>query len=270
MKKHWFEPIEQYQDAAAIPRQLTYDKLSLIRVYQSGKTQPGWGGESFVDNYVKNAFDPQRAVKFFDRYSMPFGIVMRSLPFICVDIDGKNGGVETARTLNLPPTFAERSKSGNGYHLFYRVPYTKWNPLRGYDEFPDLIGLIPGVDIKGVGVVFHYVQQRWNELEVAELPVSLATLIGRARDVRRAARITKQGTQSLDAEELLIVHDQLIDDLKGKFEAGHRNQRLYAIGARMQAAGVPHWDTLVFDRGLEIGLEIGEIEELIRNIETYA
>jgi hypothetical protein len=268
--KRWFENLEQYTVENPVPRQLEYDKLSLVRVYPNGKTQPGWGGKEFVDNYAKNAFDPARALRFYQKYGAPFGIVMRSLPFLCVDIDGKNGGIETARTLNLPETFAERSKSNNGFHLFYRIPYTNWVHDRGFSEYPDLIGLVPGVDIKGTGVVFHHKQQRWNDLEVAEAPVSLMSVVGRARDARRAARVTRSGTQSLDPEELLMVHDELLTDLAGRFEVGKRNQKLFAIAARMLAAGVPHWDTLVYDRGLEIGLELDEIQELINNVDKYS
>lgn len=265
----WFEDNTQYT-IPELPAQIgKYPKLSLVRVYQSGKTQPGWGAKDFVENQKKNAFDSDVALNAFHKYSQPFGIVMRALPFICVDIDGKNGGVETARAMNLPRTLAERSKSGNGYHLFYRLPYTNWSDLRGFDEFPDIIGLVPGVDIKGTGIVFHYPNQLWNVLDIELLPPSLAVLIGQVREIKRYARLTREGALNLDEDELVILHDQLREELHARMEVGHRNQKLYALGARMFSSRYPSWDIEVFNRGLELGLEISEVSELIKNIETY-
>ena len=267
----WFEDSNQYYLNKAIPTEISYDKLSLIRVYPStGKTQPGWGGIDFMENYLQNAFSPERAIRFFERYSSPFGIVMRSVPYIVVDIDGKNGGIPTSRVLNLPPTLAETSKSGNGYHLFYLVPDAVWHELRGYDEFPDLIGLVPGVDIKGTGVVYHYPKQRWNGLPIAELPASLYKLLSTARDVKRAARLTREGAQALDDDERMILHDELKEALSKSVPKGMRNQRLYKIGARMFAADYPHWDTALIERGTQLGLEADEIDELIHNITEYS
>lgn len=266
----WFENNDQYKVERPVPQQLGYDKLSLVRVYPNGKTQPGWGAVDFVDNYAKNKFDPQRALKFYQKYEQPFGLVMRSIPFLCVDIDGKNGGVATANTLNLPRTLAERSRSGNGYHLFYRIPYSVWNPLRGYDELPDLIGLVPGVDIKGTGVVFHYPNQRWNSLDVAHIPASLEKLVTGARDVKRITRMARTGVASMDADDLVIVHDQLKTELEGRFTAGGRNQKLFAIGAQMLAVGYPAWDIALYDRGVQIGLDMDEITSIINNIESYS
>lgn len=267
----WFEDNEQYTDETPVPAEIPYDKLSLIRVHPTvNKTQPGWGAADFMENYLKNAFDPERAVRHFRRYSAPFAFVMRSLPWICVDIDGKNGGVPTARVLNLPPTFAETSKSGNGYHLFYKLSSSQWNELRGYDEFPDVNGLVPGIDIRGTGVVYHFPQQRWNSLPVAELPPSLATLIGRVKEVKRAARLTREGTKNLDEDELIMVWDDLLEALNKPIQQGMRNARLYKLGARMAAAEYPHWDTELIRRGTEVGLPSDEIDDLIHNISEYS
>ena len=271
MQTQWFEENDQYQMVSSVPQQFNYDKLSLVKVYPSGKTQPGWGAKDFVVNQERGLFNPDKALEFYDRSGQAFAFVMRSIPLLCVDIDGKNGGIRTAEVLGLSQrTLAERSRSLNGYHLFYRVPYTNWNPLRGYDEFDDIIGLLPGVDIKGTGLVFHYPNQRWNAEDIQLLPPVLADLIGRARDVRRAARITKMGTQDLDEDELVIVHDQLRDELYKKVEVGNRNNRLYAIGAQMFVTQYPSWDLTLYDRGAELGLSMEEITELIKNIEQYA
>ncbi|QNL30304.1 DNA primase/polymerase [Microbacterium phage Mazun] len=271
LNKQWFEDDSQYYLARAVPAEIEYDKLSLIRVYPtSGKTQPGWGATDFMDNYLQNAFNPERAIRFFEKYSAPFGIVMRSVPYIVVDIDGKNGGIPTSRVLNLPETLAETSKSGNGYHLFYRVPDAVWHELRGYDEFPDLIGLIKGVDIKGTGVVYHYPKQRWNGKPIADLPDRLLELLGRARDIKRASRLTREGVNGLDEDEKMLLWDELKESLGKSIPAGGRNQRLYKIGARMFAADYPHWDAALIERGTALGLESSEIDELIHNITEYS
>jgi hypothetical protein len=172
--------------------------------------------------------------------------------------------------MQLPRTLAEFSRSENGFHLFYEVPGTEWNPLRGYDEFPDIIGLVPGVDIKGTGIVFHYPNQRWNNRELALAPAKLMELIGRARDTKRLTRQMAFGVSTMDPDELVLVHDSLLSDLAGTFEVGKRNSKLFAIGAQLYGAQYPHWDTAIYDRGVQIGLELEEIADIIRNIESYS
>src|SRR6188768_2327649 len=243
MQTQWFEENDQYQMVSSVPQQFNYDKLSLVKVYPSGKTQPGWGAKDFVVNQERGLFNPDKALEFYDRSGQAFAFVMRSIPLLCVDIDGKNGGIRTAEVLGLSQrTLAERSRSLNGYHLFYRVPYTNWNPVRGFDEFDDIIGLVPGVDIKGTGLVFHYPNQRWNTEDIQLLPPSLGELIGKVRAIRRATRITRLAAQDLDEDELVMLHDQLTDELNKKVDVGSRNNRLYAVGAQMCVAGYPSWD----------------------------
>lgn len=265
----WFEDNTQYMNDIPVPLQFHIETLSLIRVYPNGKTQPGWGAKEFVDSLIRNAFAPARAIKFYLKYKQPFAFVMRSLPVICVDIDGKNGGIKTAQILKLAPTLAERSRSLNGYHLFYKVYPSIWNTLRGYDEFPDITGLIPGVDIKGTGAVFHYPNQRWNDLDMALLPASLEKLLTSARDVKRHSRMS-EGTKNLNQDDLVIIHDELLQQLESRFTPGTRNNKLFAIGAQMYAAGYPSWDIALYDRGVEIGLDLTEITDMITNIEKYS
>jgi|SRR6478609_759199 len=268
--QQWFEDHDQYF-SRDLPAQLAnWPKASLVRVNSNGTTQKGWGRDEFVRNQAEGHFQVERSLRLFDRYAQPYGIVMRSLPMICVDIDGKNGGIGTSKVMALPKTLAERSKGGNGYHLFYSVPYTVWDVEYGYDEFPDVIGLIPGVDIKGTGIVFHFANQKFNNLDVAPLPPSLGELIGRAREIRYQTRVTAHGALALDEEELAILHDSLLTKLNSKFTAGSRNNQLYKIGARMQAANFPNWEAEVRRRGLEVGLPPDEVEELIRNVANYA
>jgi len=265
----WFEDRSQYTESTPIPKQIDYDKLSLIRVFESGKTQPGWGAQEFMQNYLNNAFDPQHAIRYFEKYHQPFAIVMRSVPLVCIDIDGKNGGIQTAKSLDLPPTLAETSKSGNGFHLFYRVPYSNWGSY-GFSEYPDIIGLLPGIDVKGTGVVFHYPTQQWNTLDVGMLPPTLMEHIGTVRDVRRAARVTATGVQDMSEDDLVVLWADLLKDLGKKIEVGNRNERLYALGARLFASGYQDWARKVFDRGIELGLSPEELNGVLENIEKYS
>lgn len=266
----WFQDNESYWNRD-LPAQLAnWPKASLVRVNSNGTTQKGWGQDEFVRNQEAGHFSVERSLRLFDRYAQPYGIVMRSLPMLCVDIDGKNGGLGTSRVLSLPPTLAERSKGGNGYHLFYSIPYTKWDETYGYNEFPDVIGLIPGVDIKGTGIVFHFPNQKFNSRDVAVIPPALAELVGRAREIRYHSRVTKHGASALNDEDLAILHDSLLEKLNAKFTAGSRNNQLYKIGARMMAADFPNWEAELRRRGSEVGLDSDEVEEVIRNIANYA
>ena len=270
MSSLWFLRDEEYLSSFPLPTELReYQDLSLVRVFSSGKTQPGWGAESFIENYNAKAFEPDRALRFYRKWGEPFGIVMRSVDLICVDIDGKNGGIETSQVLDLPETLAETSKSGNGYHLYYKTS-SLWDPKYGHNQHPDVIGLIPGVDIKGTGIVYHYPQQRWNDRPIAMLPQSLNKLVGNVRDSRLQARATLRGVPRLDPEDQAIVHDQLREELARPVVTGTRNNTLYKIGAKMFVAGVPGWEELLQERGDQLGLGISEVEMIIRNITAYS
>ena len=263
----WFEE-DVYEDATALPEVFnTYPELSLVRVYDNGKTQPGWGRAEFEDTRETGAFEPSRALRFYEKYGDPFAVVMRSVPFICVDIDGKNGGIQTAQALELPPTLAERSKSGNGYHLFYQSE--GFTSSDTYDAYPDLIGLIPGVDIKAVGLVFHYPNQRWNSREMSSLPPSLAMTVTRRAESRRTSKLTKYGVSALDPDDLAMLHSELLSDLWKPIRAGTRNNTLFRMGARMHAAGYAGWEIELSGRGQSIGLDADEIDDIIRSVLKY-
>lgn len=269
--RQWFELKGQYENPYPLPQELAEcANLSLVRVYPSKKTQPGWGALEFVKNQMMGYFAPKRALRFWDRNHLPFGIVMRSIPYVVIDIDGKNGGIEMAQVLELPPTLAEISKSENGFHLFYTLPTALWDDERGYNELIDQIGLLPGIDIKGTGIVYHYGNQLWNNMQAVPLPESLSHLISRAGEAKRAARITREGVSSLSEDERVILHDQLKTDLESTtFTEGSRNNKLFAIGAKLASAYYPAWDLALYDRGAEIGLTSDEVSDIIKNIEKY-
>ena len=268
LPQQWFEDSEQYTEEYGLPAQILEMTPPLVRVYPGGATQPGWGAKEFEENFYKGRFDVGRSLPAFDKYRQPFGLVMRGVPLICVDIDGKNDGINTARVLHLPKTLGEVSKSGNGYHLFYSIPGAEWIPGKGYDEFPDIIGLIPGVDVKGTGIVYHYPQQRWNRTEIAVAPRSLLKLLSASRDSKQM-RLAAVRSTDMDDEERAMLHDQIRTRLKGRFEAGNINNKLFAIGAQMLNSGYPNWQHELMVRGLEVGSTEEKMTTIINNVIQY-
>lgn len=250
----------------------------IIRAWDDGRTDPGWGirpnreGVGFLQLYEnKNSARRQRALVAQKKLGRPFAFVMRSMQIICIDIDGKNGGLEGAKQLGpFPETLAETSKSGNGYHLFYLLP-DEWDLNAGYGRYGDRIGIAPGVDIRSVGCVYHYPQQRWNRRRLAELPQFmhdrlLAAEQKRAASAARITTIIEEG----DPVEIAVLQDELIQDLKKvSSAAGGRNNALFAIGNKMIEAGVEGWETLIHDRGIDVGLPLEEVNKLVANIEAH-
>lgn len=243
-----------------------------MQVFDDGTTAPGWGSNSFITKYKKRGFDMRRAITMFDRKQTPHALVMRSMSMVCLDIDGKNGGFESAAALNLPRTMAETSKSGNGYHLFYEVE-DKWNPTFGFDRLRDRIGWRTGIDIRAVGCVFHYPSQRWNALIPAPIPEGILVDLEQARDdlAARAAQITtlRTSTDPDDQMEFLMLQTSIQSKLDGPIPAGKRNNTLFAIGAEMMVAGITGWSEQVYNRAVQVGLDDTEAERLVKNIEKY-
>lgn len=250
----------------------------LVRAWDDGRTDPGWGirpnrdGVGFLQLYEdKNDLRRKRALDSQTKFGRPFAFVMRSVQMICIDIDGKNGGLSGAKDLGpLPPTLAETSKSGNGYHLFYHLPDV-WDLNAGYGKFPDRIGIASGVDIRAVGCVYHYPQQRWNDRGLVELPEFMYDRL-RAAEEKRAASAARVTTiiEDGDPVEIAVLQDELIQDLKKvSSQQGGRNNALFAIGNKMIEAGVPDWETLIHKRGLDVGLPMDEVNKLVANIEAH-
>jgi hypothetical protein len=195
---------------------------------------------------------------------------MRSVQLICVDIDGKNGGLSHAKKLGaLPPTLAETSKSGDGYHLFYSLE-GEWDDDHGFGEIRDRIGIEQGVDIRNTGCVYHHDTQRWNDRAPAPLPAYLKKLL-LAKQQERANRASAIAAvlDSEDEMEILMMHDQLLADLAKPIPAGKRNNTLFAIGQQLKTAAVPDWEDKVADRAIQVGLSQDEAEKLVANIERY-
>jgi hypothetical protein len=223
-----------------------------------------------MEKYMKRAFHSKRAQVIYDRYTTPFALVMRSTLMVCIDIDGKNNGSHGAKGLMLPPTLAETSKSGNGWHLFYTVDDT-WDARLGFAMLRDKIGLVPGVDFRAVGCVFHYPRQQWNTRKPARLPEHILDKL--RESTQKLEHSITQIQQTLDSEdemEILMMQEHVSSRLTAPIPAGKRNNTLFAIGAEMSAAHIPGWQQQILDRGVEVGLPLEEVEKIVRNIQNYA
>ena len=249
---------------------------ALVPLFDNGKTAPGWGltekkgeGPGFMVRYNRLDFTPRRVLHGYAKGHHAFAWIMRSAKLVCIDIDGKNGGFDHVSELGyLPPTCAEVSMSGNGYHLFYLVD-DEWSETEGFGRYSDAIGIVTGVDFRGTGCVYHKPTQRWNMTALAKLPEHLSTKLLHRTQQRSQQSITIKKTLELEPEDIAIMHDQLIDELNKPIQRGKRNNTLFAIGSQLKAAEVENWDKLVGDRAAQVGLGYTEIEKLIANIENY-
>jgi hypothetical protein len=266
---------DEYVDDQAIPSALQQyaglEGVALVRAWPNGKTDPGWGAETFMSRYQRRKFNPKPILMGYDEGMFAFAFVMRSVRLVCIDIDGKNGGLEHVGKLGmLPYTLAETSKSGDGYHLFYKTSDDQWDPELGFAEFADRIGIEQGVDIRATGCVYHHPHQRWNDRAVAELPQHIKDRL-RAKAQAAAAQTAaiKAVLTNEDPLEVAMMQDELITDLNKPIAAGKRNTTLFAIGTQMCEAQVPGWQGLVEKRATDIGLDRDETAKLIANITKY-
>lgn len=278
MAKPWWVR-DAYNDATPLPDPIiTYagpKGPALVRLWPNGKTSRGWGltgtdgTDGFMPRYMREEFIPRRVLHGYNYGRWAYALVMRSVRLVAIDIDGKNGGFESAETMPLSKTLAETSRSQNGLHLFYRSPDV-WSPNTGYGEqFNDHIGVFPGIDIRSVGCVYHYPTQRWNTRYVASLPASLAVHLITLTEQRTARIEAAKSTATLDPTEVLIMQDQLERELNSAIPAGRRNTTLFAIGSQMKLANVPDWEDKVANRALSLGLDQAEVSKLIHNISSY-
>lgn len=229
--------------------------IALVKVYGE-KTQPGWGHERFMRNYVRNFFAPEKI-----SMDEPFAIVMRSLRLLVIDIDGKNDGYKAAAELELPPTLAETSKSGNGHHLFYSYP-DSWDEVEGFAGQPDRVGMWPGIDVKSVGVVYRHPHQRWNSRTVRKLPDSVLTQLDKRNARDNQLRITPSQAAELTDEDLKFKRDVLLIELSQPRKDG-RDTSLWRIGASLLNLGVD--ESYMAEKILAAGLKWGVDEDIITN-----
>ena len=274
LEPEWWWRTDAYDDATPIPESLhTFagpEGLAVVEVYGE-KTQAGWGGDSFMENYTTKKFKPRRALWRFTKRQEPFAFVMRSLSLVCIDIDGKNGGFLGAPAFlgNCPRTLTEISKSGNGYHLFYSVP-DSWDQEKGFARIGDSISIVSGVDIRGTGCVYHHATQRWNDSDIAPCPQWILDKLESREQFKAQRQAAIESISTLEPLEQLMMHEELKDRLSNPIPAGKRNNTLFAIGSDMKEAGVVDWDILVGARAEAVGLDPDEVVKLIGNIDRYA
>lgn len=243
---------------------------ALVRVWQDGRTDPGWGEDNFMPSYNRNFFRSGPILVGYEKEMWAFAFVMRSMRVVCLDIDGKNGGLESIGSLGmLPYTLAETSKSGDGYHLFYSTDEA-WSQQTGFAGLRDRIGVVPGVDFRATGCVYHYRSQRWNGRDIAPLPQHLKDrLLKKEQQVAAQVSSIIKVLDAGDQVEVLMMQQKLVDDLGKPIPAGKRNNTLFAIGSQMKVAQVQDWEKLVEARADELGLPDEEISKLISNIQKY-
>lgn len=280
MRAPWWET-ETYDRDIPVPAELSAaagpEGPALVRVWKDGRTDAGWGlegkvpGSGFMANYTAHRFDPKRILPGFESGIHAFAFVMRSMRLVCIDIDGKNGGLAGVKQFGpLPYTLAETSKSGNGYHLFYSID-DEWDEAEGFGRFRDRIGIQQGVDLRVTGCVYHHRNQRWNSRAIVPLPTRIVDgLIEREQKAASVVADIGKTLASGDDMEVLMMHDQLTDDLAAPIPAGRRNNTLFAIGSQMFLAKVPQWDSKVYQRAIDLGLDDAEAVKLVSNIRKYA
>jgi len=243
---------------------------ALTRVWSDDRTDPGWGEAKFMDTYNRGLMRQGPVIIGYERDKWAFAYVMRSFNAVCIDIDGKNGGLAAVGSLGmLPHTLAETSRSGNGYHLFYSTD-DEWDDQLGYAGLRDRVGVVQGVDFRSTGCVYHYKSQRWNGRPIVPLPEHLRErLLKKEQQVlAQVASITKVLDQG-DKVEVVMLQSKLEDELKRPIPSGKRNNTLFAIGSQMKMAQVEGWEQLVEARADELGLPDAEITKLIYNIQKY-
>jgi hypothetical protein len=277
----WWQT-DTYDHDYAVPWQFEGAELSgpngpaLVKAWPNGKTDPGWGltsdsGPGFMERYTKGNFRAAPIVFGFNQNRWNFAFVMRSMKVICIDIDGKNGGLKHVGKLGmLPLTLAETSKSGDGYHLFYATSDDEWDPVLGFAEFSDRISIEQGVDIRATGCVYHHRVQRWNGRNIVELPAHLKDRLRKKQQTAAAQTAAIVGVlEGDDQEEVLIMQNTLLEDLKKPIPAGRRNNTLFAIGQQLKLAQVPGWEQALHTRAVQVGLDMDEADKLVANVQKY-
>lgn len=273
---------DEYVVDDGVPPQFDHDwcgprGLALVRAWPDGRTDQGWGlqgkegQDGFILRYARGEFNERRVLYGYNRGKWAFAYIMRSIRLVCIDIDGKNGGLEHAKRLGaMPTTMAETSKSGNGYHLFYLVD-EPWTDDKGFGLLNDRIGIEQGVDIRATGCVYHHDSQRWNKRAPAPLPDHLIELL-KQRDQRAAATSTRIAKilDSQDDLEVLMLHDEIERDLAKPIPQGKRNVTLFALGTQMHQAEVTNWEEKLQKRAAEVGLDDAEVDKIIGNIKLYS
>ena len=253
----------------------------LVRAWKDGTTDPGWGlwrqdegaeSQGFMWKYKHAVFRTSPIVHGYSNGRWNFAFVMRSVRLVCIDIDGKNGGLEHAKQARDAAAHAGRDQQERRRlpPVLRHVRGRRGIHVKGYAQFADRIGLEQGVDLRATGCVYHHPQQRWNGREIVELPAHLKTRLTAPHAAGRGAHVLdREDDRGTGSGGDRIMHDALMDDLKKPIPAGRRNNTLFAIGDQMKMAQVPDWESQVYDRAIQLGLDDEEASKLVLNIRKY-
>lgn len=282
----WYQT-DTFDRERAVPRELDsytgpHDH-ALVRLYPGGKTAPGWGlqppkggGQAFMQKYASRKFSPHLVGAHHDSTNepRPFAFVMRAYRLLVLDLDDHEGaanGLDSAAKLSLPPTLAETSKSGKGRHLFYVLPQDTWDDERGFALYDDMIGILPGVDVRVTGCVYHHPHQKWNRrTQLSPAPQNLLDLLD-VRAARKAHQKNQIATTVAEGDDVdtLIMHENLKKDLEKDIPPGKRNSTLFAIGHDLKDAQYPQWEDALYNRAIAVGLDDAEAVKIVENVGKY-
>lgn len=138
-----------------------------------------------------------------------YGIVVKTSGLLVVDVDGRNGGFETAKELEHirdQAAFIVRTGSGNGEHWYFKVP-ADWQDK----PLSTTLHTHKGVDFKSTGYVvgsysehasgLRYEAIKGTPKDVTEAPLELLQLL------ERKERKFNMGEFSVDEKELAAMID---------------------------------------------------------------
>src|SRR5690554_4056984 len=110
-------------------------KIPLIKDWKNQATT-----DMNIINRWKHQFGSQLAY-----FGIPTG---KRTGILVLDVDAKTGGLETLKSVSLPPTLSQRTQSG-GIHFIYRYP-------QDGRHYGNRTGFKPGFDIRGEGGYILY------------------------------------------------------------------------------------------------------------------
>jgi hypothetical protein len=248
IKTHWFE-CDDYTAGRYSP--LLKEGIEVIACNQTNgiPVEKGFG----VNDWKPGKFKATKEKV----VGKDHALLMKSINVLCVDIDGKNGGMDNLHKLGyLPPTLAEISRSGTGYHLYYSLTDAQ-NSTFSMD-FAGKSALATGVDIKTQGLVFQAVatskHQMYNARQLSLIPDSLANLVELNTIKKQKARVffkSPQGLKELEKKRQAQPKDEWDWSSLGTpcsgyclspIPQGMRNDSLYTFGLAKMANGETDWE----------------------------
>ena len=72
----------------------------------------------------------------------------------------------------------------------------------------------------------------------------------------------------MDEMDLILLQSDLLEKLKAPMQPGDRNRRLYSWGCEAYGI-VKDWELSLVWRGQQVGLEIDELANIVKNVVKY-